>query len=209
VITIAGQLSAGIEALGLKLPDQAESKLLDYLALLRKWNRVYNLTAIRDEHEMIVQHLLDSLVVSEHLAAAPTIVDVGSGAGLPGIPLAIAHPETTVILVETVQKKSAFQQQAKIQLDLANVKIFSGRVENMVRADDHYVVISRAFAELAEFIATAGHLVVPGGRLYAMKGMLPKSEIAALPSGWQVTDTVPLVVPGLAAQRHLIVLEKL
>jgi 16S rRNA (guanine527-N7)-methyltransferase len=207
---MAGRLSAGIAELGLELPDQAESKLLDYIALLRKWNRVYNLTAIRDEHEMVVQHLLDSLAVLEHLPAATVIVDVGTGAGLPGIPLAIARPETTVTLVEAVQKKSAFQQQAKIHLALANVSIFCGRVETMPVTDDHQhkVVISRAFAELAEFIRTAGHLVTPGGRLYAMKGLFPAAEIAALPAEWQVVATYPLLVPGLAAQRHLIVLEK-
>jgi 16S rRNA (guanine527-N7)-methyltransferase len=208
-MTVPGQLSAGIAELGLDLPGQAESKLLDYLVLLTKWNRVYNLTAIRDEHEMVVQHLLDSLVVLKHLPEAIAIIDVGSGAGLPGIPLAIARPDRAVTLVEAVQKKSVFQQQAKIQLGLANVNIFCGRVQNMVGADDHKVVISRAFAELAEFIRTSGHLVASGGRLYAMKGMMPNDEIAALPYGWQIFANIPLSVPGLAAQRHLIILEKL
>jgi 16S rRNA (guanine527-N7)-methyltransferase len=207
---LAGRLSAGIEELGLELPEQAESRLLDYLALLRKWNRVYNLTAIRYEHEMVVQHVLDSLVVLEHLPAATAIIDVGSGAGLPGIPLAIARPDAEVTLVEAVQKKSAFQQQAKIQLALANVNIFCGRVEHILNTDDHNhnIVISRAFAELAEFIRTAGHLVNQGGRLYAMKGIFPAAEIAAIPPGWQVAEKYPLLVPGQAAQRHLIVLEK-
>lgn len=207
-MSIGRQLAAGITELGLDLPDQAEAKLLAYLALLAKWNRVYNLTAIRDEREMVVQHLLDSLVVLKHLPNVPAIVDVGSGAGLPGIPLAIARPELEVTLVEAVQKKSTFQQQAKIQLGLANVNIFCGRVENMDRGEGSLAVISRAFADLAEFIRTSGHLVATGGHLYAMKGMLPTAEIAALPAGWKVAATAKLLVPGLAAQRHLIVLEK-
>jgi 16S rRNA (guanine527-N7)-methyltransferase len=208
VTSISQQLSAGIAELGLVLPDQAEAKLLAYLALLAKWNRVYNLTAIRQEREMVVQHLLDSLVVLKHLPDVPAIVDVGSGAGLPGIPLAIARPELKVTLVETVQKKSTFQQQAKIQLDLANISIFCGRVESLVRGEGSLAVISRAFADLAEFISTSGHLIAPGGRLYAMKGMLPTAEIATLPAGWKLAAAAKLLVPGLSAQRHLIVLEK-
>jgi 16S rRNA (guanine527-N7)-methyltransferase len=208
VTSIGQQLSAGIAELGLVLPDQAEAKLLAYLALLAKWNRVYNLTAIRQEREMVVQHLLDSLVVLKHLPDVPAIVDVGSGAGLPGIPLAIARPELKVTLVETVQKKSTFQQQAKIQLDLANISIFCGRVESLGRGEGSLAVISRAFADLAEFISTSGHLIAPGGRLYAMKGMLPTAEIATLPAGWKLAAATKLLVPGLSAQRHLIVLEK-
>ncbi len=207
-MSLADQVTAGISALGLILPDGAESRLLDYLALLTKWNRVYNLTAIREERDMVVQHLLDSLVVLKQLPDATAVVDVGSGAGLPGIPLAIARPQVAVTLVEPVQKKCAFQQQAKIQLGLGNVSIICGRVETMPRPEADVVVISRAYAELVEFISTSGHLVGLGGRLYAMKGLLPHAEIAALPSGWQVVACTPLVVPGLAAERHLIVLEK-
>jgi 16S rRNA (guanine527-N7)-methyltransferase len=207
-MSLADQLGSGISALGLILPDGAESKLLDYLTLLTKWNRVYNLTAIREERDMVVQHLLDSLVVLGHLPDATAIIDVGSGAGLPGIPLAIARPQIPVTLVDPVQKKCAFQQQAKIQLALTNVSISCGRIEAMPRPEENVVVISRAYAELADFIATSGHLVGPGGRLYAMKGLLPEAEIVALPSGWQAIACTPLQVPGLAAERHLIVLEK-
>jgi 16S rRNA (guanine527-N7)-methyltransferase len=208
LISVDEQLSAGLAELGLVLSDQAEPKLLAYLALLAKWNRVYNLTAIREEREMVVHHLLDSLAVANHLPNVTATIDVGSGAGLPGIPLAIARPDMAVTLVDAVHKKSTFQQQAKIQLGLANVSIFCGRVENMPRPAGSVAVISRAFAELAEFIRTAGHLVEPGGYLYAMKGVLPIAEIAALPAGWHVATNTRLLVPGLAAQRHLIVLEK-
>jgi 16S rRNA (guanine527-N7)-methyltransferase len=208
-VTPAARLADGIAELGLDLPADAAPKLLDYLALLSKWNRVYNLTAVRDESEMVVQHLLDSLTVLEHLPAATALVDVGSGAGLPGIPLAIARPRLAVTLVEAVQKKSAFQQQAKIELGLANVAIFCGRVEAMAATAEPIAVVSRAFAELAGFVAAAGHLVGTGGRLFAMKGVEPVAELAALPEGWRVAETIAMAVPGLAARRHLIVLEKL
>ena len=207
-MTPAEQLSGGIAALGLTLPAGAQAKLLDFLALLRKWNRVYNLTAIDDEPGIVTQHLLDSLSVLPHLPAADSLVDVGSGAGLPGLPLALARPAMAVTLVEAVQKKCAFQQQAKIELGLANLSIHCGRVEELAAGQGHAAVISRAFAELAEFVRVAGHLAAPGGRLYAMKGLLPEQEIAALPAPWRVAERRPLLVPGLAAQRHLIVLER-
>ena len=202
------QLGAGIAALGLTLPEGAAAKLLAYLALLQKWNRVYNLTAIDDLAAMVVQHLLDSLAVLPHLPPVANLADVGSGAGLPGIPLAVARPEMAVTLVEAVHKKSAFQQQAKIELGLSNVSIYFGRVEDMAGTGSFEAVTSRAFAELAEFIRVAGHLAAPAGRLYAMKGAFPATEIAALPAGWRVVDSRALQVPGLGAERHLIVLER-
>jgi 16S rRNA (guanine527-N7)-methyltransferase len=133
--------------------------------------------------------------------------DVGSGAGLPGIPLAIARPDLGMTLVETVEKKSAFQRQAKIELGLANIAVHCGRVEDMPGAQFD-AVVSRAFAELADFIRFAGHLAGPGGRLYAMKGVVPEDEMSRLPSGWAVLECTRLSVPGLDAQRHLIVLER-
>ncbi len=207
-MTPAERLGAGIAALGLALPDGGEAILLRFMELLRKWNRVYNLTAIDSEAAMVVQHLLDSLSVLPYLSEVPALVDLGSGAGLPGIPIAVARPATVVTLVEAVQKKCAFQQQAKIELGLANIRVNYGRVEDMAAGGGYPAVISRAFADLAEYARLAGRLLAPGGRLYAMKGGLPAKEIAALPPPWRVVEQRPLGVPGLAAQRHLIVMER-
>jgi 16S rRNA (guanine527-N7)-methyltransferase len=208
---LADQLQAGLVALGLDLSGDMQARLLAYVALLKKWNRAYNLTAIRDDREMIAQHLLDSLsllpALQESALAARRWADVGSGAGLPGIPLAIARPDLDMTLIEAVEKKSAFQRQAKIELGLANVTIIGGRVED-VAAGQFGAVVSRAFAELADFVDLAGHLLLPQGRLYAMKGVASDDEMSRLPSGWVVLDRVKLSVPGLDAQRHLIVLER-
>lgn len=201
-------LASGIRALGLALPEDAADKLLDYLGLLAKWNRTYNLTAVRDEREMVTHHLLDSLAVLPQLGAVTRLADVGSGAGLPGIPLAIARPDLQIVSIEANQKKTAFQQQAKIELGLDNFSIHCGRVEATGQGGAYDAVISRAFSSLAEFVRLAGGLLAQGGRLLAMKGLLPADEIAALPLGWHVTATTVLTVPGLDAQRHLIVLER-
>ncbi|MBK8119676.1 MAG: 16S rRNA (guanine(527)-N(7))-methyltransferase RsmG [Sulfuritalea sp.] len=219
-MSLANQLRDGLALLGLDLSAAIQSRLLDFVALLRKWNRTYNLTAIRDEGEMVTQHLLDSLSVLPALPQSCAGIspgtatadwrwaDVGSGAGLPGIPLAIARPDLAMTLIEAVDKKSAFQRQAKIELGLSNVTVFNGRVEAMPggRFD---VVISRAFADLTDFVRVAGHLAAPYGRLYAMKGLASKDEARCLPSGWVMLDCARLSVPGLDAQRHLIVLERL
>jgi 16S rRNA (guanine527-N7)-methyltransferase len=185
--------------------------LLAYVALLKKWNSTYNLTAIRDEMDMVTQHLLDSLsilpVLSESALAGRRWADVGSGAGLPGIPLAIARPDLDMTLVEAVEKKSAFQRQAKIELGLSNIAVYSGRVEDM-EGGQFAAVVSRAFADLTDFIRLAGHLPAPNGRLYAMKGLAPEDEMSRLPPGWAVKECTRLTVPGLDAQRHLIVLER-
>jgi 16S rRNA (guanine527-N7)-methyltransferase len=194
-------LEAGIEALGLELPAGAVASLGRYLALLAKWNRTYNLTAIRDPEKMVTHHLFDSLALLPHLEGVSTLADVGSGAGLPGIPLAICRPDLLLASVEASQKKAAFQQQAKIELDLANVSIHCERIEDFQGAFD--AIISRAFADLAAFVARAGHL---SGRLLAMKGAYPQEEIDRLPAGWRVITAEKLLIPGLDAERHLIVL---
>lgn len=203
-------LQTGIAELGMSLPAGAEDKLSAYLGLLTKWNKTFNLTAIRDPAEMVTHHLLDSLAVLPVLEKSALagrqgfrLADVGSGAGLPGLVLAIARPDWQVTSIETVEKKAAFQRQAKIELGLANVSIHCGRVEAFTDAFDG--VISRAFASLADFVALAGHLSTT---LWAMKGAYPADEIAALPDGWQVVASHPLVVPGLDAERHLLQLEK-
>lgn len=203
----ADRLASGIAALGLALPEGGLDRLSAYLALLGKWNRVYNLTAIRDEADMVSHHLLDSLAVVPHLVGVGTLVDVGSGAGLPGLPLAIALPDLAVTSVEANQKKAAFQQQAKIELGLTNATVHCGRVEALAgRAFD--AAISRAFSELADFVRLAGHLVKAGGRLLAMKGAYPEDELKRLPAGWRLAAAPALVVPGLDARRHLIILER-
>ncbi|CAB1370980.1 16S rRNA (guanine(527)-N(7))-methyltransferase RsmG [Denitratisoma oestradiolicum] len=205
-MTPAETLHQGLAALSLGLPAEAEPRLLAYLELLKKWNRAYNLTAIRDEGEMITHHLLDSLSLAPYLTEVHNLADIGSGAGLPGIPLAIARPGLAITSVETVQKKAAFQQQARIELKLENFTMHCGRVERF--EGQFEAVTSRAFAELADFARLAGHLVAEGGRLLAMKGLFPEAEIARLPAPWRMTESYPLLVPGLKAERHLIVLER-
>src|SRR5664279_1951299 len=210
-MSLADQLQEGLAALGLDLPAAMLSKLLGYVALLKKWNGTYNLTAIREESEMVTQHLLDSLsmlpALSESALAGRRWADVGSGAGLPGIPLAIVRPDLAMTLIETIEKKSAFLRQAKIELGLSNLKVVCGRVEDMA-GGLFDAVISRAFAELATFVDLAGHLLAQNGKLYAMKGLALEDEMSRLPPGWAVLECARLSVPGLDAQRHLIVLER-
>ena len=210
-MSLAAVLREGLTGLGLDLPAAVQARLLAYVALLKKWNATYNLTAIRDDAEMVTQHLLDSLSVlpalQELALAGRRWADIGSGAGLPGIPLAIVRPDLDMTLVETVAKKSAFQRQAKIELGLANLTVVNRRVEELP-GGGFDAVISRAFAELADFVRLAGHLPAPDGRLYAMKGLLPDDEISRLPQAWAVVDCIRLSVPGLDAQRHLIILER-
>ncbi len=199
-------LAAGIAALGLALPDGAEAKLLAYLALLDKWNRVYNLTAVRDVERMVSHHLLDSLAAVPYFQCE-TVLDVGSGGGLPGIPLAIARPELRVTLIDSIAKKTAFLLQAKAELGLANLNVVTGRVENFRPETGFDVITSRAFSDLREFVTLTRHLHKPGGRWLAMKGLYPNEEIARLPDGVRVSADHALAVPGLEASRHLIVLE--
>lgn len=200
-------LDEGLAALGVTLPAGARERLLDYAALLLKWNRVYNLTAIRDPEQAVTHHLLDALSVLPHLDGITRLADVGSGGGLPGIPLAIVRPTLAVTSIEAVGKKASFQQQARIELDLANFQVVSERVES-VRVDTPFdAVISRAFSELVDFVALTRHLLRPGGRLLAMKGVYPRDELERLPAGVRVVAAPALTVPGLAAHRHLIILE--
>ena len=199
-------LHTGIWQLELSLPEGAEERLLAYLSLLGKWNRVHNLTAVRDEQQMVSHHLLDSLTVLPYVAGYSSLADVGSGGGLPGIPLAIARPDMSVTLIEANRKKATFLQQAKIELGLGNVSVHCGRVEGYTPSLLYDAVISRAFSELALFIQVAGHLCAPEAPLLAMKGIDPQGEIAQLPSAWRVAHTQSLQIPGLDVQRHLITL---
>jgi 16S rRNA (guanine527-N7)-methyltransferase len=198
-MTPRAALERGLDELALALPAGASEQLLAYAGLLVKWNRTYNLTAIRDPLEMVSRHLLDSLAVLAHLpmAGGDALADVGSGAGLPGIPLAIARREWRITVNDSSQKKTAFLRQAAIELGLRNIDVHEGRVEAWRAAQRFAVVISRAFADLGEFIAKCRHLVVPGGTLAAMKGAAP----AALDADCAV---IKLRVPLLDAQRHLV-----
>jgi 16S rRNA (guanine527-N7)-methyltransferase len=205
-MTPQAQLMAGVAALGLTLPEGAEAKLVAYLALLDKWNRVYNLTAVRDAERMVSHHLLDSLAAVDFFQGG-AVLDVGSGGGLPGIPLAIARPDLQVTLIDSIAKKTAFLLQAKAELGLRNLSVVTGRVEDY-RPDARFdVITSRAFSDLKEFVTLTRHLLKPGGRWLAMKGLMPHEEIASLPDWVKVSANNVLVVPGLEAARHLIVLE--
>lgn len=204
------RLQAGATALGLALPDESIERLLAYAALLKKWNRVYNLSAIRRSEDVLTHHLLDSLAILPHLPAALSLADVGSGAGLPGLVLAIVQPELQLHSIEAVDKKASFQQQVKIELGLDNVHIYRRRVEEL-GADELpggavQGLVSRAFASLADFIACAGHLLAADGLCYAMKGQDASAELAALPPGWALRAEHELQVPGLDAERRLLLI---
>ena len=209
---LRAQLEEGAASLGLALSAQQVDRLLAYQALMLKWNKVYNLTAIRSPQEVITHHLLDSLAVLPRLEAVVRVADIGSGGGLPGIVLAIVRPGLIVSSIETVGKKASFQQQAKIELGLGNFSVFNKRVEQ-VEADALPAgaadgVISRAFSSLADFVRLSAHLLAEDGALYAMKGVQPVDELAALPAGWRVAETHALQVPGLDAERHLLVIRR-
>ncbi|MDA8110688.1 MAG: 16S rRNA (guanine(527)-N(7))-methyltransferase RsmG [Betaproteobacteria bacterium] len=196
-------LDRGLGELGLGLPAGARGKFLAYLGLLAKWNRTYNLTAIRDPLQMVSHHLLDSLAVVRHLRAG-RLADIGSGAGLPGIPIAIAEPERLVVLNDRSQKRAAFLRQAVIELPLPNAQVHAGRAEAWQPLERFAVVISRAYAELAEFVAACRHLVAPGGVLAAMKGVFPARELARVPPDAGCGEVIRLSVPLLGEERHLV-----
>ncbi len=204
----AQRLATGLDRLGLSLDADTQARLLAYGALLMKWNRVYNLTAIRDEASMIDLHLLDSLSILPHVADVSRVADIGSGGGLPGIPLAICRPDCEVALVETVGKKTSFLLQAKAELKLANLSVHNTRVEQFQPAEPYPAVSSRAFASLADFVNLTGHLLAPGGRWIAMKGQYPDDELAALPAGCKLLESRRLQVPGVDAERHLLFISR-
>ena len=206
-MTAAADLGSGLEKLGLTINETQQRQLLEYLALLEKWNRVVNLTAIRDPVDMIAQHLLDSLTLVPHLEGRSNLADVGSGAGLPGIPVALVRPDLRVTLLESNQKKAAFLRQAKLELGLENVEVQAVRAETYKPETLFEAVVSRAFAELDEFVRLSGHLVAPRGVILAMKGLYPYEELTRLPTNCSVREVIPLDVPQLDATRHLVVLE--
>ena len=201
-------LDGGLARLGVALPEGGHAKLAAYLALLAKWNRTYNLTAIREPERMVTHHALDSLAVVPYLPAREgiAVLDVGSGGGLPGIPIAIARPDAHVVLVDSASKKAAFLAQAAIELPLPNVEAVASRVEDYASARKFDVVISRAFSDLATFVRLAKPHLAEGGMILAMKGVHPDEELAELPGGIDVAAAPRLDVPGLEGARHLIVM---
>ena len=203
-MTLAQKLSAGIAELDLTVTPEQQAKLLDYLALLHKWNGVYNLTAIRQPEQMVSHHLLDSLAVLPHLWPQRWL-DVGSGAGLPGLVLAVMRPEWSFTLLDSNSKKTGFVQQAAIELGLRNVEVHCERVERWQAAQKFDGIISRAFAEAADFVTLTRHLLADGGRWAAMKGA-PEKELVRLPEDVVVEKVITLQVPELEAVRSLVVL---
>ncbi|HAJ71693.1 MAG TPA: 16S rRNA (guanine(527)-N(7))-methyltransferase RsmG [Methylophilaceae bacterium] len=203
-MTRAEILSAGIAEMGLSVSAMAQQKLLQYLVLLEKWNKVYNLTAVRDPEEMVVLHLLDSLSVLPYVHGK-RLLDVGSGAGLPGIVIAIVTPELEVTTIDTVQKKAIFMRQVKGELGLENLTVVHARVERYQPAEMFDQIISRAFSEISLFTELTKHLLVKGGQWLAMKGVMPTQELEKL--NMQPAHIFPLDVANLKAERHLIVFE--
>jgi 16S rRNA (guanine527-N7)-methyltransferase len=215
-MTTVQDIDAGLAALEAsggavaQLPAGARERLLAYIALLAKWNATYNLTAIREPERMVTHHVLDALAVLPHLAAdarSPLrVLDVGSGAGVPAIPLALARPQWHVVALDSSHKKGAFLQQAINELPLPNAEAIVARVEDYAPSAPFDIVISRAFSDLATFVETSARHLAPGARLIAMKGVFPDEEIALLPPSVRVTAAPALAVPGLDAERHLIVM---
>ena len=202
---VATSLEQGLATMGLAAALAAP--LLQYLALLDRWNKTYNLTAIRDPREMVTRHLLDSLAMAPFVSSG-TLADLGTGPGLPGIPLAITHPGLQVTLVESNGKKCRFMREAVRKLELGNARVAESRAEALDEPAAYDNLTARAMDTLDGIIRVGGHLLRPGGRLLAMKGVVPHEEIAALPAGWQVESITPLVVPGLVGERHLVVVAR-
>lgn len=195
----------GAAQLKVPLSEPQTKQMLAYIDLLLRWNKVYNLTAVRDADAMLTQHILDSVAVVPHIPPG-RLLDVGSGPGIPGVPIAIAEPERLVSMLDSNTKKAAFIRQAAGALGLNNVSVYSLRVEDWRPSERFQVVISRAFAELRLFVQWCGHLIDTGGVLAAMKGRYPKDEIERLPAGFEVRHVVRLNVPGLEAERHLVLI---
>lgn len=206
-MSLEEQIVSGVAAMGVALDDAARARVLAHLELIGKWNRVHNLTAVREPEQMVALHVLDSLSLLPHLGSAKRIVDVGTGPGFPGIPIAIARPGVHVTLLDSSHKKCAFLEQARTELRLANVTVVCDRVESHRPETGYDLVVSRAFAELSDFVTQAKHLVAPGGRFIAMKGVYPFDEIARVPESHRVASVLELEVPTLQAKRHLVFLE--
>jgi 16S rRNA (guanine527-N7)-methyltransferase len=186
------------------LTGAERTRLLRYIALMAKWNAVYNLTAIREESRMLTHHLLDALSIERFIPEGSTLADIGSGGGVPGIPLAIARSDLDVLSIEPNSKKASFQQQVRIDLGLENFDVQTARAESVQPDQGRDFIVSRAFGDLADFIKVAGHLLKPNGRMLAMKGVYPDEEVRAIPAGWKLVRAEELQVPGVEGARHLL-----
>ena len=200
------QLEQGLIALGLSLDEVARQQLIHYLQLLEKWNKAYNLTSVRKPEQMVTHHLLDSLVMIPYIKG-PRILDVGSGAGLPGIPLAIANPGWQVEMLDSNNKKTRFIKQAILELGIENAGVVHSRVEEYHPDRPYDTVISRAYSSLEKMVETAGQHCAKDGCLLAMKGAYPMMELEQIPESFQVSEVCPLKVPNLGAERHVVVLK--
>lgn len=203
-MTLQTELAAGLNVLDLSIPAAAQTRLLRFIALMAKWNAVYNLTAIREESRMLTHHLLDALSISRFIPDGSTLIDIGSGGGVPGIPLAIARPDLDVLSIEPNSKKASFQQQVRIDLGLENFDVQVARAEAVELPHSRDFIVSRAFGDLADFIKVAGHLLKPEGQMLAMKGVYPDEEVRAIPAGWALRRAEELQVPGVEGARHLL-----
>ncbi|WAT00588.1 16S rRNA (guanine(527)-N(7))-methyltransferase RsmG [Rouxiella chamberiensis] len=200
------KLDSLLAAAGIALPDQQKQQLIGYVELLHKWNKTYNLTSVRDPMEMLVRHILDSIVVNPHLEGN-RFIDVGTGPGLPGIPLAIVRPDAHFTLLDSLGKRVRFLRQVQHELGLKNVEPVQSRVEEFIPEPAFDGVISRAFASLQDMLSWCHHLPVKGqGRFYALKGLRPDDELASLPEGIALQEVVKLRVPELEGERHLVIL---
>ena len=204
---LAPILEAGMQQMGVEYSSEQRDMLLTYLQLLMTWNKAYNLTAIRDPGEMIKLHLLDSLAVLPHVAGR-RLIDVGTGAGLPGIPLAIMCPERDFTLLDSNGKKTRFLFQARCDLGLSNLKEINSRVENHRPEVPYDAVLSRAFTSVADMVNKCSHLLSPEGLFLAMKGKFPQSELSEVGKGYKVNASHILQVPGVDGERHLIVISR-
>ena len=205
---LAQVLADGIKDMHLDVSAAQQHKLLDYLALMNKWNSVYNLTSLRDPMQMVTHHLLDSLAAVPAFMDARNVLDVGAGGGLPGVVLAICRPDMKLSMIDTVHKKTAFLKQVKAELELANVTVHTMKVQDLEVSDKFDVITSRAFADLSDFLNWSGHLLAEGGKFIALKGTAPAEEQERIPAEWRISGLQPLQVPRLGAERHLIFVDR-
>jgi 16S rRNA (guanine527-N7)-methyltransferase len=203
-VSLEKTLSRGLEALAVPSSEEIIRQLLAFIELLHKWNRVYNLTAVREKEKMVTHHILDSVAVLPFLTGVE-VLDVGSGAGLPGVPLALVSPERQFVLVDSNAKKTRFLQQVRAELGLTNLSIETGRVEHIHPAKTFDTVLSRAFSSISQFLLAAGAHCKPDGRILAMKGEYPETELLAIPNGYSIKAVLPVDVPFLNAQRHIVI----
>ena len=200
------QLSSLLKAANISLSDQQKQQLVGYVEMLHKWNKAYNLTSVREPEQMLVRHILDSIVVEPHLQGS-RFIDVGTGPGLPGVPLAIVRPDAHFTLLDSLGKRVRFLRQVQHELKLENIEPVQSRVEEFPSEPPFDGVISRAFASLNDMLSWCHHLPGKNGAFYALKGVLPGDEIAALPEGFSVAETIRLKVPQLEGERHLVIIK--